>query len=363
MLLHAFAAPAAHQAGCAAGARRRAVRRTSRRSSPGSSRSPIGSPCCRRSTIGTWRRSTAGPRSWRCRPIARGSACRSWRRFAAGRPSSPAISRFSAKSAAAVARYCPPGDAPAWADAVARCSRPPRGRRRPAGPDGLGVIVHLAALRGTDGAHLFGRRRRPHPAAVMRPGARVRIVHAAKFYPPVPGGMETVVKDLCDGTAGEWDVRVVAANTSRGDRCRTRGRRDRHARRCAREGALGAPLPVAAVASVAGAPPTVSSFTNRTRLPAPRSSRTRPRQGSSIWHHSDLLRPSWAPATYGRLQRAMYRRAACVIVSSPPLAAGSELVRHARRVEVIPFGIRLDRFRHLNDRQRALAELIRAPAS
>ena len=42
----------------------------------------------------------------------------------------------------------------------------------------------------------------------------MRLVHAAKFYPPVPGGMETVVKDLCDGMAGEWDVRVIAANTS-----------------------------------------------------------------------------------------------------------------------------------------------------
>jgi rhamnosyl/mannosyltransferase len=78
-----------------------------------------------------------------------------------------------------------------------------------------------------------------------------------------------------------------------------------------------------------------------------------------VWHHSDLLRPSWAPATYGRLQRALYRRAACVIVSSPPLASGSELVGLARRVAVIPFGIRIDRFSLLDARQRALAESIR----
>jgi rhamnosyl/mannosyltransferase len=78
-----------------------------------------------------------------------------------------------------------------------------------------------------------------------------------------------------------------------------------------------------------------------------------------VWHHSDLLRPAWAPATYGRLQRTLYRRAACVIVSSPPLASGSALVQQARRVVVIPFGIRLDRFRRLDDRQRALAEAIR----
>ena len=42
----------------------------------------------------------------------------------------------------------------------------------------------------------------------------MKVVHAAKFYPPVPGGMETVIGDLCNGTAGEWDVDVVAANES-----------------------------------------------------------------------------------------------------------------------------------------------------
>src|SRR6185436_1236879 len=42
----------------------------------------------------------------------------------------------------------------------------------------------------------------------------LKVVHAAKFYPPYVGGMETFLQYLCDGTAGEWDVRVVAANTS-----------------------------------------------------------------------------------------------------------------------------------------------------
>lgn len=186
----------------------------------------------------------------------------------------------------------------------------------------------------------------------------MRIVHAAKFYPPVPGGMETVVQDLCDGTAGEWDVRVVAANTSAATVVERVG--DVTVTRAAALGkAHSVPLcpslpwhlwRTAADCVVLHEPNPLAGSALFAHTPAPRL---------VIWHHSDLLRPSWAPATYGRLQRAMYRRAACVIVSSPPLAAGSELVRHARRVAVIPFGIRLERFRHLNDRQRALAELIR----
>ena len=42
--------------------------------------------------------------------------------------------------------------------------------------------------------------------------SRLTVVHAAKFYAPVRGGMETVVRDLCEGTAADWDVRVVAAH-------------------------------------------------------------------------------------------------------------------------------------------------------
>ena len=186
----------------------------------------------------------------------------------------------------------------------------------------------------------------------------MRVVHAAKFYPPVPGGIETVVKDLCDGTAGEWDVRVVGANTTASTVVERVG--DVTVTRAAALGkAHSVPLcpslpwhlwRAAADCIVLHEPNPLAGSALFAHTPSSKL---------VIWHHSDLLRPSWAPATYGRLQRAMYRRADCVVVSSPPLAEGSELVRHARRVAVIPFGIRLERFRHLNDRQRALAELIR----
>ena len=186
----------------------------------------------------------------------------------------------------------------------------------------------------------------------------MRLVHAAKFYPPVPGGMETVVKDLCDGMAGEWDVRVIAANTSATtvtERCGqvTVTRAASFGR--AHSVPLCPTLPLhlwraAADCVVLHEPNPLAGSALFAHTPSARL---------IVWHHSDLLRPSWAPATYGRLQRALYRRAACVIVSSAPLAASSDLVQHARRVAVIPFGIRLDRFRQLDDRQRSLAESIR----
>jgi rhamnosyl/mannosyltransferase len=81
-----------------------------------------------------------------------------------------------------------------------------------------------------------------------------------------------------------------------------------------------------------------------------------------VWHHSDLVRPWWAPYTYGLVQRALYRRADCVVVSNPVLAARSPLVRLARRVEVIPLGIDLEPYRALDRAREARVEQIRALA-
>jgi glycosyltransferase involved in cell wall biosynthesis len=185
--------------------------------------------------------------------------------------------------------------------------------------------------------------------------SRLKIVHAAKFYPPVRGGMETVIGDLCDGTAGDWDVRVVAAN----DRSRTiiERRADVEVARVASYGSLvSVPLcpsfathlwrqPADCV--VLHEPNPVAGISLFLRMPA---------QRLVVWHHSDLLRPWWAPHTYGRVQRALYQRAECVIVSSPNLAEQSAVVSHARRSVVIPFGIALERYRTMNP----AAENIRA---
>jgi rhamnosyl/mannosyltransferase len=191
--------------------------------------------------------------------------------------------------------------------------------------------------------------------------SRLTVVHAAKFYPPVHGGMETVIGDLCDGTAEEWDVRVVAAN----DRARTIEERRGfvHVIRAARFGSASS-VPLC---------PTFATHLWRQRADCVVLHEPNPIAGSSlflhipagrliVWHHSDLLRPWWAPHTYGHVQRALYRQAECVIVSSPNLAADSALVQCARRVVVIPFGISLDRFRRTGDRQRSIAEKLAAAA-
>ena len=136
---------------------------------------------------------------------------------------------------------------------------------------------------------------------------------------PGGGGMETVLRDLCDGAAGEWNVRVVAANIRRKTVRERSGEVD-----VVRAAAFGQPASVPlcptiplelwrrrADCVVLHEPNPIAGTALFVRTPAPRL---------VIWHHSDLVRPWWAPPTYGRIvQRALYRRADCVIVSSPPL--------------------------------------------
>ena len=186
----------------------------------------------------------------------------------------------------------------------------------------------------------------------------MKVVHAAKFYPPFRGGMEAFVQTLAVGTARDWDVVVVAANTS----SRTIEERADGVR-VVRAGTLGVVASVAlcptlpwrlwrerADCVVLHEPNPVAGGALLLRTPAPRL---------VIWHHSDLVRPWWARPTYGRLQRLLYRRADCVIVSNPVLAAQSALVRSARRVAVIPFGVDLPRYRTLDPAQVREASRIR----
>jgi len=186
----------------------------------------------------------------------------------------------------------------------------------------------------------------------------VKVLHVSKFYPPYKGGMETILGDLCAGTAGDWDVAVVVANERPTNE---RGRQDGvDVTRVAAYGtAASVPLcpllpwrlwTAAADCVVLHEPNPIAGIALWMRKPAPRL---------VVWHHSDLVRPWWAAPTYGRIQRALYRRADCVIVSSPALVRHSALVQCARRIAVIPFGVPVDRYRRCDPDQRARIERIR----
>jgi glycosyltransferase involved in cell wall biosynthesis len=169
----------------------------------------------------------------------------------------------------------------------------------------------------------------------------VRILHVGKFYPPARGGMETVLASLCEGTAERWQVKAVVAH----DGART-VRERMGGVEVVRVGTVARALSVSLSPGLARElwrerfdcvvlhepnPPAGTLLAVHT--PAPRL---------IVWHHSDIVRPAWANATYGRVQRALYRRAARVIVAAPPMARGGSVGAAARRVEVVPYGIALE---------------------
>ena len=40
----------------------------------------------------------------------------------------------------------------------------------------------------------------------------IKVLHLGKFYPPARGGIETILKLVCDRTSGEVSNRVLVAN-------------------------------------------------------------------------------------------------------------------------------------------------------
>ena len=188
---------------------------------------------------------------------------------------------------------------------------------------------------------------------------RLMVVHAGKFYPPVEGGIETVLEQLCTHSAARWEVRAVVANNARKTKCEMVDGVE-----VVRAAAFGkvASVPIAPSLPlhlwksrcdcvVLHEPNPIAAAALALRIPA---------RHLVIWHHSDLVRPWWAPRAYRPLQRMLYRRASCVVVSSQRLADHSRVVQLARRVVVIPFGIKLDKYFDSGPRDSLKSEALRS---
>lgn len=167
-----------------------------------------------------------------------------------------------------------------------------------------------------------------------------RVLHLAKFYPPVEGGMERIVAALCAATEGRLRNRVLAYNRSA---------------RTVRETVAGVPVTRAATISPARSTPVAPRFLlelvrDRSDLivlhePNPWALVTlaivRPKAPILIWFHSEVIRPRLQYALfYGPFARAVYSRACRFVTSSLALANQAAALRPYReRVSVIPFGI------------------------
>ena len=173
---------------------------------------------------------------------------------------------------------------------------------------------------------------------------RLRILHLGKFYPPVRGGMETVLQTLCRGELLTVQTRALVMNRSR---------------KTTHDVVDGVPVTRVASLLTIGAvavAPTLPLWLARAEAdllvlhePNPMALLAyfvaRPRAPLIIWFHSEVVRPGWRYQLFYRpLLEFALRRVSRVVVASPPMADAPALTAHRAKCVVIPYGLDVDRY-------------------
>jgi rhamnosyl/mannosyltransferase len=172
---------------------------------------------------------------------------------------------------------------------------------------------------------------------------RPRVLHLGKYYPPQKGGIETVVETLC---RGEKRWAVTQALVIHRERSTVFDVLDEVPVR-----RVGSAVTVGAV-SIA---PTLPMWLARADAdilvlhePNPMALLAyylaRPAIPLVVWYHSEVIRPRWMyRLLYQPLLDFALRRAARVVVSSPPMLDVEALAPYRGNCVVVPYGLPLER--------------------
>ena len=191
---------------------------------------------------------------------------------------------------------------------------------------------------------------------------RLRVCHLSKYYPPAPGGIETHVRTLARAQADLGAlVRVFCVNH---DSPRTAAESDGPVE-VVRFGRRASGAKIDYCPGLAAALSAVEADVLHLQVPNPTMMlallRARPRVPLVITYQSDVVKQRLRAALFRPLERALYRRAALVLPTSPTYAAGSVFLRpYAAKVRVLPMGIDLAPYLDPSEGNRARAEAIRA---
>ncbi len=164
------------------------------------------------------------------------------------------------------------------------------------------------------------------------------MLHLGKFYPPVRGGMETALQTLCAGQSEAIQSRALVMN---------RGRKTTHD---VVEGVkvtrVASWVTVGAVAVAPGLPLWLARADADVIVihePNPMALLAyfivRPATPLIVWYHSEVIRPrSPLPAVLPALAGFALRRAARIVVASPPMSNAPALAAHADNARSSPSG-------------------------
>jgi glycosyltransferase involved in cell wall biosynthesis len=180
------------------------------------------------------------------------------------------------------------------------------------------------------------------------PNSRIRILHVGKFYPPNPGGMETHLETLCRELGKTMDVRALVATDKRRDEDSiidgvrvSRLAIDFHI--------AGAPVCTSMAWKIRGS----NADIVHVHLPNPAGVLAVLASGYkgkliTTWH-SDVVRQRRLARIFAPIQRRFLRKCSAIIATSPNYVESSpDLARFRDRIEVIPFGINIDKFSHVD---------------
>ena len=188
----------------------------------------------------------------------------------------------------------------------------------------------------------------------------MHIVHLGKFYPPAPGGIETHVRTLANAQAHLGaSVRVFCINHEPDPTTVDRDSLVEVTRFASK--ASGAKLDYCP--ELVPALREVEADVLHMQVPNPTMIlallQARPKIPLVITYQSDVVKQRLRALLFRPLERLLYRRAAAILPTSPPYAAGSRFLRpYSDRVEVVPMGIDLERYLHPSADDRAEAERI-----
>jgi rhamnosyl/mannosyltransferase len=186
--------------------------------------------------------------------------------------------------------------------------------------------------------------------------AKLRVLHVGKFYPPHPGGMESVLGDLCRALAPRVDVEVVVANEGWSTQVETVDGVP-----VTRLGRWGEVLSTSLV-------PGLTRFLRANRWdiihvhhPNPMAAvavlAAKPSARLVTTYHADIVRQRVSKALYGPILARLLKKSDCIHVASEQLLGSSPVLAPFRhRAVVIPFGISEQRVVELLPAARRQAE-------
>jgi rhamnosyl/mannosyltransferase len=172
----------------------------------------------------------------------------------------------------------------------------------------------------------------------------LRILHLGKYYPPVRGGIETVVETLCGGATTWAESQVLVLNKDRSTVAEKRG--GVAVRRVGSVATIGAvSLAPTLPFWLARAEADVMVLHEPNPMGLVAYYLARPQIPLIVWYHSEVVRAQWKYRLFyqpfldfalGRAQR--------IVVASPPMLDVPALTCYRNKCVVVPFGLRVDRY-------------------